>query len=228
MFLTEVVSPFLGGASLELTVAARGTRVYGSDIYEPLVNLYQHALSVPGDLADAVQGFHPMGKERFAEALKDHLAGDGNDLERAARWYALIRSSYSGRLIGYTLGNFSGHRLRFTQDMIDRLRAFRSPTLTVELRDWREALDEHPDVFAYLDPPYPQISKKLYFNHRGFDHLELRDYLVTRTAPWALSINNVPMAQELYSGFNLHRMSWRRHIGGGNLGFLDELLVTNY
>ncbi len=53
-------------------------------------------------------------------------------------------------------------------------------------------------VFAYLDPPYPQISRKLYVDHRDFDHVALRDYLVRRPDPWALSINDLPEPRELY------------------------------
>ena len=227
--VSEMVSPFLGGGSIELSMAARGCRVYASDIYEPLTNLYHHALSCPNALADAVQRLHPMPKNRFIESLSAHLAGDGDPpLERAARWYALIRSSYSGRIIEYTVGNYSGHRLRFTQRMIDKLRAFRAPTLSVATMDWRDALDDRPEMFAYLDPPYPKISRTLYANHREFDHIALRDYLAKRQGPWALSINNLPVTRDLYQGLNLHSLTWRQHIGGGNLGLLQELLVTNY
>ena len=226
--LREMVSPFLGGASLELTIAARGCRVHGSDVYEPLVNLYTQALAQPDKLADAVEEYHPTDRDKFSKALEMYRTGVGSALERAANWYALVRSSYSGRIIGYTLGNFSGHRFRFTREMIDALRVFRAPTLTVECLDWREALDKHPNIFAYLDPPYPGISRRLYVNHREFDHTALRDYLDHRKAPWALSLNDSPMTREMYAGFRLEPLAWGRHIGGVNRGQLAEMLVTNY
>ena len=116
--------------------------------------------------------------------------------------------------------------------MIDALRNFRSPTVTVERMDWRQALDARPCVFAYLDPPYPMISRKLYVNHRNFDHLELRDVLAARQAPWALSLNDLPETRELYSGFRIEALTWNRHINnpgaGLHRGKLQELLVTNY
>ena len=232
IFTAELVSPFLGGGSIELTVAARGCRVYGSDIYDPLVNFYQHALSCPAQLADNVADYYPMDRERFAQAALAHKEGRGSPLTQAARWYALIRTSYSGRIIEYTPGNFSGHPRRFTEAMIDTLRNFRSPAVTVERMDWRQALDAHPCVFAYLDPPYPSISRKLYVNHRNFDHVELRDILAARQAPWALSINDLPETRKLYSGFRIEALTWNKHIhnpgAGLHRGTLQELLVTNY
>ena len=228
LFTTEMVAPFIGGGAIELTAAHQGCRVHGSDIYPPLVNLYQQALDDPGRLADAVEAFHPMTREGFRQALTDHSRGAGNPTEQAARWYALIRSSYSGRIIEYTVGNYSGHKLRFTQPNIRNLRRFQAPQLSVERLDWQEALEKQPDTFAYLDPPYPEVRRRLYVNHREFDHRRLRDCLAKRQAPWALSINDLPYTRELYRGFNIHPLSWRRLIGGGDLGYLKELVITNY
>lgn len=94
--------------------------------------------------------------------------------------------------------------------------------------DWRDALDKRPDVFAYLDPPYPGIRRRLYDIHGNLDHVALRDYLAARRAPWALSINDLPMTRDLYAGYRFHPLRWRRLISGGNIGMLRELLVTNY
>ena len=38
--ITELCSPFLGGGSVELAVAERGTTVYAYDIFEPIVWLW--------------------------------------------------------------------------------------------------------------------------------------------------------------------------------------------
>ena len=47
-------SPFLGGGSVELACAARGIRVFGSDLFEPLVNFWNHLLD------DAAQLLMPL------------------------------------------------------------------------------------------------------------------------------------------------------------------------
>ncbi len=49
----ELCSPFLGGGSVELAVAARGTPVHAYDVFEPLVWFWNALLSDPplaGDL----------------------------------------------------------------------------------------------------------------------------------------------------------------------------------
>ena len=44
---TEVVSPFVGGASLELALTGRGIRVFGYDEFPPVVNFWQCMLCSP-------------------------------------------------------------------------------------------------------------------------------------------------------------------------------------
>ena len=68
-FTTKMVSPFCGGGSIELEMEDKGVRVHASDIYEPLVNLYQQALLHPSALADAVSLHHSMDRARFAQLL---------------------------------------------------------------------------------------------------------------------------------------------------------------
>ena len=47
----EICSPFLGGASFELALAEKGIRVYGYDLFRPLVWFWHSLLSQRGRLA---------------------------------------------------------------------------------------------------------------------------------------------------------------------------------
>lgn len=228
LFIGEMVSPFVGGGSIELDMASRGIRVYASDHYAPLVNLYQHALTDPAALSRGVSRHHPMTKPRFAYLLEQHKRGIGTPLQQAARWYSIMRSSYSGRVIDYTMGNFSGHRFRFTRQMIYDLAHWRAPGFSVDCLDWREALDRHPDLFAYLDPPYPNISRNLYAGQREFNHPKFAEYLHCRQAPFAMSMGDAEYARALYEGLRIVELSWGNRMKGNNKGMLKELLIMNY
>jgi len=57
-----LVSPFLGGGSLEIAVAHLGVRVLGFDIFDPLVVFWQELLTNPTQLADKVQEYFPLDK----------------------------------------------------------------------------------------------------------------------------------------------------------------------
>ena len=63
--LTHMVSPFFGGGSIELYMAANGTTVYGSDIFYPLVAFWCEALTNPRP------GQAPTAKQ-LGDALRDH------------------------------------------------------------------------------------------------------------------------------------------------------------
>ena len=167
-------SPFLGGGSVELACAARGIRVFGSDLFEPLVNFWNHLLEDPDQLANAVEDYLPLPKPRFYELQKTYLQMF-DPLERAAVFFVLNRASYSGATLA---GGMSPGHPRFTPSSIQRLRDFHIEGFSVKHCDYREAIINAPDEFMYLDPPYI-IESKLYGYkgdmHTDFDHEELAE-----------------------------------------------------
>src|SRR5215470_7064205 len=93
--IDNMVSPFFGGGSVELFIASKGIKVFGYDIFSPLVEFWQCLLSQPDDLADEVEKFFPLPKEKFYE-LQEIQTKFARKLSRAAVYYVLNRSSFSG------------------------------------------------------------------------------------------------------------------------------------
>ena len=89
--LEYLLSPFLGGGSIELNFAAHGTTVYGYDIFSPLVEFWQCLISQPNELANKVAEYYPLPKSRFYE-LQEEQTKAKRKLERAAIYYVLNRS----------------------------------------------------------------------------------------------------------------------------------------
>ena len=56
----EVVSPFLGGGSLEVHWASMGKKVYASDVFDILVNFWNVLLSDSSGLADELSKIKPI------------------------------------------------------------------------------------------------------------------------------------------------------------------------
>lgn len=220
---TELCAPFLGGASVELDCAADGVNVYGSDAFEALTNFWRFALEDPLMLADKVSEYHPVSKTKFYNLQKgfQYLT---DDLDRAAVFFMLNRSSFSGATLS---GGMSPGHPRFTESSIERLRNFRSRRLTVAHCDYREALEKHRDKFLYLDPPYA-IPQRLYGErgdmHDGFDHEELADLLRHRSG-WALSYNDSPQIRRLYRGYRILTPKWT--YGMSNNKQSNELLILD-
>ena len=199
-------SPFLGGGSVELACAARGIRVFGSDLFEPLVNFWNHLLDDPDQLADSVEDYIPLPKHRFYELQKTYPRMS-NPLERAAVFFVLNRASYSGATLA---GGMSPGHPRFTESSIQRLRDFHIEGFTAEHCDYREAITNAPDEFMYLDPPYI-IESKLYGYkgdmHTDFDHEELARILRTKSR-WILSYNDSEEIRRLYHGYEILTPQW--------------------
>ena len=219
-------SPFLGGGSIELAVAERGVRVYGYDVFDPIVWFWQALLSEPKKLAILADSFrvnHPdyvLNEKNVRGLLKEDFARFRNELKvetdyslmNAAKVYAINRSSFSGATFS---GGFSKRAsyARFTDSSIERVMSFKQPNLTVEQADFKVSIPKHPDAFLYCDPPYflEGDRNKLYgiqgSTHAGFDHRGLYD-LLSQRSDWVLSYNDCPEIRELYKDFEIRSAEW--------------------
>src|SRR5690606_27616721 len=143
--------------SIELAVAAKGTKVYGYDIFSPLVEFWQCLIAKPLELAGEVEKYFPLPRHSFYELQKTQTRFK-TKLQRAAVYYVLNRSSFSGSTLS---GGMSPDHPRFTLTAIERLRNFHNPNVTVTKGDFKQSLADHPHTFTYLDPPY-LIGSSLY------------------------------------------------------------------
>ena len=226
--LKTLVSPFMGGGSVELAVASKGARVYGYDAFEPLVFFWQAVLNYPESLAGVVRQYHPLDSRDFYELQKLMKAGEITDRQRiAAVFFALNRASFSGVTLS---GGMSPSHPRFTQDTIQQLKRFHSPRLTVEKADFAESIARHPDDFLYCDPPYLLENSNLYGKngnmHAGFDHQKLASLLKGREK-WVLSYNDSAEIRDLYAGEGREVVSlnWHYSMNGAKKG--NEILILS-
>lgn len=202
---TKLCSPFLGGASIELACTPK-MEVHGYDVFGPLVDFWQELTKNPGLLADRVAQYYPLSRTKFYNLQKRYMRLDSK-LERAAAFYVLNRSSYSGTTLS---GGMSPGHPRFTESSIERLRNFRADNFTVDCADFRDAIAKHDDAFLYLDPPYVN-GQALYGlkgdTHKGFDHQALADILHQRDR-WLMSYNDCSTIRELYEGYPILSVEW--------------------
>ena len=219
--LDVLLSPFFGGGSIELSVAAKGTLVYGYDIFSPLVEFWQCLTTQPNELAKEVEKYYPLPKEKFYR-LQHTQTKFKTKLERAAVYYVLNRSSFSGATLS---GGMSPDHPRFTLTSIERLRNHSNPNFKVAKADFKTSLEKHPFAFAYLDPPY-LIKSSLYGKkgnaHKDFDHEGLAEILKTREH-WILSYNDCEEIRNLYEGFHILTPNWK--YGMSNDKMSKEVLI---
>jgi DNA adenine methylase len=203
--VNNLCSPFLGGGSIELAATLR-MKVKGYDIFGPLIDFWNELVNNPNKLADQVANYFPLEKSLFYQLQKEFL-DEPDHRTRAAKFYVLNRSSYSGTTLS---GGMSPNHPRFTISSIERLREFSVQDFEVECMDFHESIPRHAQDFLYLDPPY-LIKQALYgykgSTHNGFDHQGLYELLYKRDS-WILSYNDCDEVRQTYKRYQIITPEW--------------------
>ena len=169
----RIISPFLGGGSLEVRWAHEmGIRVKGYDVFSILVNYWQHQLQNPQRLYEILKDLEPT-KEKYDEIKAQPLQWDkvqalfknwktnrydrtaiklADDLGAAFYWYN-HNLSYGPMFLGW----FSSIYLQkesLYDNAISRVRDFNVPNMEVDCQTFDKVIPGHENEFLYLDPPY--------------------------------------------------------------------------
>lgn len=230
----EMVSPFLGGGCVELNCAIRGIAVYGYDICPYLVNFWKHWLVSPSSIERGAKDILATYTHDMLKNVKTNFNFTG--YKGAILYYACNRVSFGGltfdsHVKGYEIidDNFvyplsKGHKNRRNVFPFSKLwEKFPTLPMTVDKMDFRESLLEHPDIFAYIDPPY--VGTESLYRLDGFDHVDLADILRKREN-WVLSYSDKPLMRELYEGHQMIKTTSRNFNTGKKTS--TELLILSH
>ena len=225
--LTEMVSPFFGGGSIEIHYASQGVKVHGYDIFEPLTNFWQHVLARAPAMAHTLEGaLYPCSKENF-KYFQERVTNTSLDpMLRACVFYVVNRCSFSGATLS---GGMSPNHPRYTQSSIDRLRDFKCNNLTVECASFEDSLRRHDDeTFIYADPPYLLEKSTLYgergSTHKDFDHQRFAEEIKKKNN-WVISYNPHPEILELYKDYEIVYPEWAYGMSSDKKS--KEILILN-
>lgn len=230
---SEFVCPFIGGGAVELHLSSRGIRVHASDNYGYLVNFWNQIISDPQGLVDKVDNWWSSANDGTDLYTMIHKLKD--PMEQAAVYWLINKTSYRGLTMAGS--NPYRHRdadkkqitVQVSFNSFDIYRDFYSPGLTVELLDYEEALNRHPDKESYIDPPYFKRSK-IYGDGTApeFDHEKLRDILASRSTRWVLSYNDEDHIKDLYSDFHIYYVELSYQFRKSKKALVSELLISNF
>jgi DNA adenine methylase len=237
----KLVSPFLGGGSVEVACAAElGLPVIGYDIFDILINYWKTQLDNPGGLADRLSKFKP-DREEFKiakERLKKHWKKEEtmSDLDLAAYYYFNHNTSYGPHFLGWPSSVYLQEQ-RYKK-MVEKVRNFRVSNMKVECASFIDIMDKHKNDFLYCDPPYYLDGDSKTFvglyphrnfpiHHKGFKHDKLRDFLMDHKGGFILSYNDCSVIRDWYKGFNMATPSWQYTFSQGDTRIGENRLRDN-
>ena len=223
--------PFVGMAGVFLRRPFKAQAEVINDINREVVTLFRV-------LQRHYQAFLDMLKWQLTsraefERLKGSPADTLTDLERAARFLYLQRTTFGGRVRGQTFGvTYGGARFDVTK-LVPLLEAVheRLAGVVIECLPWAEFIDRYdrPGVLFYCDPPYwgseDDYGKALWSPD---DFRRLADRLRQAKGRFLVSLNDVPEVRLAFKGCRLTPVATTYSISknSGEPGGAKELLIA--
>lgn len=235
-----VVSPFIGGGSVEIALAKElGIKVIAFDIFDILVNFWQIILNktTKEKLVNNLYKFKPNEKTfkevkdtltkhwrfvQYNEGSKDNLIED--KVELATLYFFNYQLSYGPGFLGWSSKVYLNEKSY--SKILKKLEEFEVNNLEVHQADFREVLPRYKDRFLYLDPPYyigpdSKMFKGIYpqrnfpIHHNNFPHETLRDMLRDHKGGFILSYNDCETIRNYYKDYKFIFPKWHYSMGLG-------------
>ena len=250
--ITEFREPFLGGGSFAIAMTKQypDLPIWVNDMYEPLYNfwvqLQQNGEALSADIKELKNECGTQDKARVLfNEYKDSVR-DGDDLERAVKFYVINKCSFSGLTESSSFSPQASDN-NWTMRGICTL-----PAYGEMISGWRITCTDYADLvedclaqgeitcddntFIYVDPPY-SIKDNLYGEkgklHKGFDHTRFADIMDETMGNVMISYNNSKKIVDRF--WEWHSYDWdhtytMRSTGDymKNQQGRRELLLTNY
>ena len=203
-----------------------------NDINADLTNLYR---CVKHHLGELVAQFRWMlvSRDEFDRFLKTP-ADTLTDIQRAARFFYLAKSSFGARIVRPTYGiSATGaprlNLLRIEEDLSEA--HLRLARVFIESKPYDQVIQrfDKPGTLFYVDPPYWDCESDYgegLFSREDFGRLAgLLDGLKGR---FILSLNDTPGVRETFANFHIEAVKTRYSISGAKKQEAAEVLISNF
>lgn len=223
------VEPFVGMGGVFLRRRFRPKLEVANDLNGEIVNLFRILQRHYQQLLDVMR--FQIASRRDFERLRETDPVTLTDLERAARFLYLQRLAFGGKLDG-VFGVATG-RSRFSLSRLEPLLEAaheRLEAVVFENLDWSEVIAryDNPGTLFYLDPPYvggeSDYGKGMFTDA---DFGRIAEALASIKGAFVVSINDVPLARQLFAGFQIEEARLTYTIASTEATAARELIISN-
>ena len=231
-----LVSPFVGGAGIELACAANDIHVIASDNFEPLINFWKQFQANSMAVIDLAVSWFPLSFDKQKELFETGLckSDEFSDLERAAYFFLINRQSFRGLTLAEGPQSTWDHD-SCNVNLFKKFRYWVNNNITFSHSDYTTAVEQaDTSSFMYFDPPYVD-SERVYgckSTRTKFDHEEFHRRITALDNKWILSYKRHDLIMDLYKDCRIieyefnHAFVARKGVTDG-LG-VTELFIVNY
>lgn len=204
---------------------SRGVEVY-NDVNHDLVNLFRCVKFHPKALQEELQ-WCLISREEFQQAKLDFNNPGLTDIQRAARFFLLIKCSY-----GANRRSFSGRRVSL-KNIVDDLEVFseRLKTTIIEQLDFEKLIPlyDRNETLFYVDPPYYGVQDYYAAQFQESDHLRLRNVLENIKGKFILTYNDCPFIRGLYQNYQIIPIERQSNMTSSNTQErYREIIIKNF
>lgn len=227
---TAYVEVFAGAAWLLFSKPPSDVEVI-NDVHSELITLYRVVQHHLPELLRQME-YALIARDEF-ERLKAMDPKHLTDVQRAARFYYLMRTCFGAKATGQTFGVAATRPPRFNPTtMMDTLSAARDrlQRVVVEHLDFEQCIRRYdkPGTFFYVDPPYWGCERDYGDQFSRDDFERLRNTLAGCTGRWLMSINDTPGVRSLFAGYEIREAETLYSVNGKHHKQVTELLISNY
>jgi len=159
------------------------------------------------------------------------------DIQRAARFYYMLRTCYGARIHSPTFASSGTRpvRLKLGEELREHLSEIhaRLQRVTIENQSFELLIPrmDCPNTLFYIDPPYYDCES--YYGTGVFckdDFLKLRDLLKVIKGKFILSLNDVPQVREIFKDFTIEskQIRWSVNAAATSEKLGKEVLIRNF
>jgi len=218
-----------GGAAWVLFYKEKQKCEVYNDLNGELVNLFKCVKFHLPELKRELSG-NLNSRQLFME-MKESLTLKGlTDIQRAARFFMLIKMSYGSKMESFR--SLRGANINSAVEYLDAVQE-RLASVVIENLSFDEIIpkyDKENSLF-YLDPPYYTDRKFYQMDFTEQNHKELFEILKNIKGKFLLSYNDCYYIRNLYSQFNIdavERISNLKSKYDDNDKIYRELIIRNY
>ncbi len=223
--------PFVGMGGVFFRRSVRPRSEVINDISRDVTNLFRILQRHYPQFMEALK-FQITSRADF-ERLLASAADTLTDLERAARFLYLQRTSFGGKVAGRSFGVSLVGSSRFDTTKLGPVLADvheRLAGVVIECLPWDQFITRYdrPDTLFYLDPPY--MGGERDYGDGVFstsDFARMADQLGRIKGSFILSINDRPQVRNIFAGFAMREVEVTYTVGGTDKAKrVGELIIT--